>query len=137
MDEILKNRWLTWAFLGGSLAVIGGFVLYIVLNPFVPGYVRSGAMPAHLTEPAAPPVPGDRIPLLLDEAVPLGTLRLFYRGIDAGTIRIDVIIPALDSVYPYPHRLSREQAESGFRLAGRKFRLVSANRSKLRLLLME
>ena len=59
--------------------------------------------------------------------------RFNYRGIDGKIIRVDVIIPELDPDSVYHYRLNIDQAYNGFRMGGIQFRLISADRTSLRL----
>lgn len=137
MDEILKNKWMTRLFFAGTALFFGGFVLYIVLNPRIPGYAwtRSRFVPSDTPVEKRVFRAGDRIPMVIEQEVRIGNNRYSYRGLGDGRIRIDVVIPDLDSRYAYPHRIRISEAKHGFRLAGRQFRLLSANGAKIRLLL--
>jgi len=59
--------------------------------------------------------------------------RFIYRGIEGKTIRVDVIIPALDPESVYHYRLDIDQAYAGFRIGGARFKLIKASRTALRL----
>jgi hypothetical protein len=63
-----------------------------------------------------------------------GQTELVYRGlVGRSEFRIDVIIPALDPQVSYPHRIKISEAKESFRLTNRNYKLLSANKTALRL----
>ena len=134
MDEVLKNKWMVRLFFAGTALFFTGFVLYIVRNPRTPGYRWARPMPAAVSKSQVSFEPGDKISMTLMQEYTIGTNRFLYRGLDAGNLRFEVVIPDLDPDYAYSHRIPIQAAKRGFQLAGREFRLVKASRAKVRLL---
>ena len=62
-----------------------------------------------------------------------GKVDVIYRGIEKGHLRLDVFIRELDPDYPYRREIDRRTAKNGFRLGRVRFELISAGRSKAKL----
>ena len=126
-------------FLLGLLAVgavgFGGF--YFLASRFASSDSWWRSRPRDRTALSAagsPAEPGDHLVLRRDRLLDFEDLRLRFRGIDASrTILIDVIQPAMDPDVGYPYRLQPPEAERGFPMAGRKFRLLSFGPDQIRL----
>ena len=85
--------------------------------------------------PAAVP---ERVILKLDQATRIGKADITYRGLESGSkFRIDVVIPEFDPQVFYPYRLFVGETKKGFRLASRKYRLISAHKAYIHLHLLE
>lgn len=77
-----------------------------------------------------------RIILKLNQAARIGKADIIYRGLESGSkFRIDVVIPEFDPQSFYPYRLDIGEAKKGFRLASRRYRLISAHRVYIHLYL--
>lgn len=75
------------------------------------------------------------VALILDQENRIGGAILTYRGLgERDTIRIDAVIPELDSQYTYRHQFAIEQAHRGFKVGGQRLKLVSAGRHRVRLM---
>jgi hypothetical protein len=97
--------------------------------------VRHWVMAASDRSPAAVP---RRVILKLDQAARIGKADITYRGLESGSkFRIDVVIPEFDPQAFYPYRLNISEAKKGFRLARRKYRLISAHKAYVHLYLLE
>jgi hypothetical protein len=67
-----------------------------------------------------------------DRVVSINGRQLVYRGLQPPHhFRVDVIIPALDPQSKYIYRIDKVAACEGFYLAGKRFRLVAARKSRL------
>ena len=135
MDEVLKNKWMVRLFFIGTAVFFTGFVLYIIANPKIPGYMWSRPQPAAPVEKNVALVPGDEIALVVERETVIGKNRYLYQGRIDGKVVFQVVIPDLDPEYAYVHRVPIADAQKGFRLAGRTFRLIAASRHKARLVL--
>jgi hypothetical protein len=63
-----------------------------------------------------------------------GTIEITYRGLaPRKKFRIDLVALAVDSQYSYPHEISIIDARKGFALMDRRFKLLDAGRTVLRL----
>lgn len=82
--------------------------------------------------PAATLVPDDVV-LKAGQSKRFGKLNLLYRGLDADHILIDVTLLELDPDYAYRRRITASAAKKGFVLATYRFKLISANGSRLQL----
>jgi hypothetical protein len=83
--------------------------------------------------PAAASFPG-RLTLKINERKPVGGVVLIYRGFEPGhRFRLDVMIPAMDAKAFYPRVFGISEARDGFKLADRRFELVSARETFLHL----
>lgn len=79
-------------------------------------------------------IPDGRIVLTKDVEQAVGGVRLTFRGTADGRINLDVVVVALDSQYPYRHRIAVGDArKNGLRLADKTYRVVSLNSKTLRL----
>jgi hypothetical protein len=77
--------------------------------------------------------PGE-IYMALDTAVDTGQAQFIYKGItDDDRIRIHVVIPDLDPEIAYVHLVDMRTAKKGFKLLGRRYRLVVVNKHRLRI----
>jgi hypothetical protein len=125
------QRWVIISF----FMVIGLFFLYFVIfiargapDPAYNRYKR-----AYDSQSESVGIDG-RIVLPKDVEQTVDGLRLTFRGISHGTINLDVVVVALDSQYPYRHRITVSDAKKdGLRLVDRTYRVVSLNGKTLRL----
>lgn len=77
---------------------------------------------------------GAKIFLKKDRRTVVGDTVLVYRGLDdTDAVRIDVTIPELDPQTHYRMRIPVPEGRKGFRMARQQYRLLSANRSGVRL----
>jgi hypothetical protein len=134
-DEVLKNRWWVRLFFTGTILLFGGFVAYIITHPTPPGYVMGSGGKRSAT-PATHFAPGDTVTIPQGKTVSVGEIRITYRGMDNGHIRLEVVVGSLDPDYAYGLRIAVPEAKAGFRSGERSFRLVSARTSRIRLLLV-
>jgi hypothetical protein len=153
MEESTKKRWVSMA--GVFLAVFGSFaaLMYLSIHNLPDARSRSGSpsfmrfqQPDTLAKdsdgvPLRTGAPPSAIPawqkrtMILNREYRVGNLLLTYRGLEGGSIlKLDAVIPALDPDYAYKMKLSISEAKKGFRRGGDRFVLLSAGRSKIRLL---
>ena len=75
-----------------------------------------------------------RIILFRDKEIRVGRVMLTYRGLEErSAIRIDAVIPDLDSQYAYRQQFDMDKARKGFKVGGERLILISAGRYRLRL----
>ena len=97
--------------------------------------MRQKVAAADNRSPAAVP---RRVILKLDQATRIGKADITYRGLVSGSkFRIDVVIPEFYPQVFYPYRLYVGETKKGFRLARRKYRLISAHEAYMHLYLLE
>jgi hypothetical protein len=115
--------------------VIGLFFLYFVF--FI---VRGGPDPAYSRLKTATGTAnesiwsGGQIVLPKNAERSIDGLRLTFRGVSGGELRLDVVVVALDRHYAYRHRIAVSDAEKGLlRLPGLPCRVDSVSRNALRL----
>lgn len=129
-----NTRGQRWVIISFFLA-IGLFFLYFVIfiakgapDPAYTRYRRAADSQSNVI------IPDGRIVLTKDVEQAVGGMRLTYRGTSDGRINLDVIVVALDSQYPYRHRIAVDDAEkNGLRLADMTYRIISLNGKTLRL----
>ena len=81
-----------------------------------------------------PDEPQVKIVLQRDIRMRLDGLDVTYRGVEDHKLRLEVVVLDLDPQYAYQHAIDLEKANSGFRLAGIRLKLLSARDSRARLL---
>lgn len=78
--------------------------------------------------------PRVRVVLRRDVKNSFGKVDVIYRGIENDHVKLDVFIRDLDPRYPYRREIPYRSAKEGFRLGGLRFELISAGRTKARLI---
>jgi len=73
----------------------------------------------------------DKIIIPAGEDVIVGKLKLHFRGYSDNKIHIDLSLLELDPDSIYPRSISKKEAEKGFALGGRSFKLVSVKESRI------
>jgi hypothetical protein len=153
MKESTKKRWVPMA--GAFLGVFGSFAALMYLGVHNMPNVRSRIPSAsfirmqrpdtftgrsndvlfRINEPP-PPIPGwAKSTLSLDRDYRIGNTILTYRGLEGRSfLMLDAVIPALDPDYAYKMKISVSEAEKGFQRGGHRFVLLTAGKSKIRLL---
>ena len=131
-EDERRLRWPAQLFFTGVLFFIAGASLYFLLGAADPDYYwRPQAATGPLNYRDA--VIGEQIVLKTDRDCVMHKLKLVYRGVEDGHLRIDVTIPELDASYAYRHRIPVKTAKKGIQLGGKYFRLVSWSRSRISL----
>ncbi|CAB5111829.1 hypothetical protein D3OALGA1CA_5725 [Olavius algarvensis associated proteobacterium Delta 3] len=131
-EDERRLRWPARLFFTGVLFFIAGALLYFLLGTTDPEYYwrpQSPTGPLDYTDA----VIGERIVLEAGRDCVMKKLKLVYRGVEDGRIRVEVTLPELDSSYAYVHRIPLKKAKKGVRLGGRYFRLVSWGRLRISL----
>lgn len=120
-------------FFAGIGAFFLGATLFVAFGPRDPAF-NWASSPA-ISNPGgnAGIDPDGRILLKRGQPVDFKKLKLVYRGLQDGKIRIDVYILELDPTVPYVHLLSKDEGRKGVRLGGRSFRLDSFSRGTVAL----
>ena len=76
----------------------------------------------------------EKIMLVINRDIKIGKSKIVYRGLDGDAkFSIDLAILDLDPHAYYRYRIPISDAEKGFRLAGQKFKLISARKSTIQL----
>jgi hypothetical protein len=71
---------------------------------------------------------------VINRDINIGKSKIVYRGLDGDAkFSIDLAIIDLDPQAFYRYRIPISDAEKGFRLAGQKFKLISARKSTIQL----
>lgn len=133
MDQSKVNKWSTLFFLVPSSLVLAYFVFY--LATFTPSYVDKRAegsvTPVDLIAPTSP------YKIILVKGQPQiigGKIELTYQGLDTGYVVIDITLLDLDRNYAYRRKIPKNVAHRGFQLAQRQYQLISANRTRLKII---
>ena len=111
----------------------GLFIAYCIhyLVTLEPDLTRvAAAAPSVAAQQAGAP---DQYVLVKGHPSAMGNLNIRYIGLEDDIILIDVTIMDLDPNYAYRHRISRDAAQNGFRIAGKAFKLLSVRDSVLKL----
>ena len=136
MKDERNIRWLPVMFFMLT-GVIIGVSLYLITASAVETEARAhgGNTGLAATAPTTANGAASQFPVVLrkDVKTRLGKVDLIYRGLEKGNLRLDVFIRDLDPDYPYRRQIDRHTARDGFRLGGVRFVLVSAGRSKAKL----
>ncbi|MGD9010378.1 MAG: hypothetical protein PVG41_20815 [Desulfobacteraceae bacterium] len=153
MKESTKKRWVPMA--GALMGVFGSFAALMYLSvhnmPTVRPRIPSASFirfqqPDTLADGSddvlfrfnapPPPIPGwTKSTLSLDREYRVGNTIITYRGLEKRSLlKLDAVIPALDPDYTYKMKISISEAKKGFRRGGDRFVLLSAGKSKIRLL---
>ncbi len=130
MEHSPKSKWLTFLFFLASSLAMGYFVFYLVLYApeFAAGQPMAQADPANIKGPV-----DTTVMLSRGQAVTVGKIKLTYQGIEGDRIFIDVTLLELDPGYAYRREFDIQEAEKGFWMAEKYFRMVSAGRSVLQI----
>lgn len=117
-------------------------ILLVILLIFANLYYldrSSGQGYTRVRERGEPPVAtdsrilGSHILLAQDRDLVVNRCRLVFRGIRQNRIQIDLCLLELDPDYSYPHLVSRQKAEQGFRLGEMTLRLKRESYHRLQL----
>ncbi len=128
--EKSRSKWLSVAFFLPMILVFMGLVYYLVAFAFHP---ERENIRATIDSSTIQPAFGRHIILPHGRTQTIGGLQLTFQGIQSDCLLIDVTLPDLDPDYVYHHRVPRQKAEKGFRLAHMNVRMVSAGQSVLKL----
>ena len=134
MESNSRQKWLSILFFSVS-GLVFGISFYLITTGATaspeptPTTVASAAnaLP-YLDEPQV------KIVLQRNVQMRLGGLDITYRGVEDHKLRLEVVVLDLDPQYAYQHAIDLEKANSGFRLAGIRLKLLSARDSRARLL---
>ncbi|MGD9096606.1 MAG: hypothetical protein PVF97_00890 [Desulfobacterales bacterium] len=136
MDDEPKYKWLPVIFFILT-GVTLGVSLYLVTASAMDSEARAHAGNKGMV--TAPPAAVDgakpsQVVLRKDVRTRFDKVDVVYRGIENGSLRLDVFIRELDPDYPYRREIERRKASEGFRLGGVRFELISAGRNTAKLL---
>ena len=136
MNDERNHRWLPVLFFMLT-GMVTGVSLYLIASSAVESEARAhggnkgvASPPAAATKSA---VNRSRVVLRKNVRTTFGKVDVIYRGIEEGNLRLDVFIRELDPDYPYRREIDRRTAKNGFRLGGVRFELISAGRTKAKL----
>jgi hypothetical protein len=104
------------------------FIVLIAMGKVDQRYSRK--LPAIKKPAIESRLPG-KLVLEKDQQRTFGKLKLTYRGLNSGSIILDVVLVELDPEYAYRHCIPQDTAAQGIRFAGAKFNVLSAGRNKL------
>jgi hypothetical protein len=128
VTEERKHRWASIVFFAGIGLFFLGATLFIAFGPRDPAFNRMLSSTIPSPPGNAGIDPDGRILLKQGQPVDFQRLKLVYRGVQDGKIRIDVYILELDPTVPYVHLISKDEGRRGVRLGGRSFKLDSFSR---------
>jgi hypothetical protein len=115
-----------------------GLSLYMMVVGTVKSDARAHGVPDQVASAAgAEPHPDEaRVRVVLHRGAKynFGQVDVIYRGVEDEHVRLDVFIRDLDPHYPYRREIAYRKAQEGFRLGGVQFELISAGRTKAKLI---
>ncbi len=132
MDKERTNKWLAVGIFLPTTLIFAFFIYYLatfLLNPPVPQSER-----AEGKFTVATPMPSGKVVLTKGQLVALGNVHLVYQGLDSDAIVLDVTLLAMDPDYAYRRRITKQMAKQGFHVDQQRFKLVSANGSRLKII---
>lgn len=135
MEQEKSNRLASIIFFTMTAAVFVCFSYLIVesaqegpaLDTSVPSRTVAGS--AYIPEYS---VDSGTLVLGLDKETRVNTKHFVFRGIEDGSIMIEVFIPALDPKVGYMYKVSIDEAEKGFNLSGYACRLISVRKHRIK-----
>lgn len=137
MDDERKYKWIPILFFMLT-GMVFGLGIYLITAGAMEPEARANVGNVRLASAAgAEPDGGEprvRVVLRRDVRNSFGKVDVIYRGVQNDHIRLDVFIRELDPGYPYRREIAYGTAKDGFRLGGVRFELISAGRSKAKLL---
>lgn len=131
MDDKQKRYLTTFCFFFPSSLVLAYFVFY--LATFTPANLNIGPAYGSASAHIVPSSP-NKVVLVKGRSQTIGKIEMTYRGLDAGAVLIDITLLELDPQYAYHRKIPRDSARQGFWLAQKHYRMLSAGRSRLRLM---
>jgi hypothetical protein len=118
-------------------ALIFGLSLYLMAAGATQTEALAGSDSVNVAAAAAAEAFGDdprvRVVLKRDVKNRFGKVDVIYRGFENDRLQLDVFILDLDPGYPYRREIAYRTARDGFRLGGVRFELISAGRTKAKL----
>ena len=137
MDGVLKHRW-QWVLFIGVLVGLTTAIFYGAYHgPWDPRLRNRWDRMATLNRPAPLAIQGDKITLLLGQALQLPKIKLIYQGLDKNQIHLAVYLMELDPEVAYMHQIPISKAKRGFRLGDQKMVLLSHSKQRLTLRISE
>lgn len=132
MDQSKVHKWSTFFFLLPSSIVLAYLVFY--LATFTPSYADARPSTSAATAGLIAPAAHKNIILVKGQTQTIGgKIELTYQGLDTGSVVIDITLLDLDRNYAYRRKIPKRVAHHGFQLAQRQYQLISANRSRLKM----
>ena len=129
MDRSNTHKWVTFCFLLPSSLALACFVFY--LTTFTPtAAVGLPATSLTASEASSP----SKLFLSKDQVTTMGKIQLTYRGLNAESVVIDITLLDLDPEYAYRRAIPAKAAKIGFWLGQKKFQLLSASPSRLKII---
>lgn len=136
MNDERRYKWLPILFFVMSGTVFG-LSLYLMTVSAMESEARANVGNVRIASASGPEPYGDearvRVVLRRDEKKSFGKVDVVYRGVEDDHVKLDVFIRDLDPHYPYHREIAYRAAKEGFRLGGMYFELISAGRTKAKL----
>lgn len=136
MNDERRYKWAPILFftMSGILFVLG---LYLITAGAMKYETRANVGSVRVASASGAEPYGDearvRVILRRNEKNRFGQIDVIYRGVEDDHVKLDVFIRDLDPHYPYRRKIAYRTAKAGFRLGGLHFELISAGRTKAKL----
>jgi hypothetical protein len=132
MENKRTQRWLLISFFTALGLIFVYFIFTIVMGKTDDVYNQRLA--------AARNGPGSyfkdhRVNLMLDQPVILKKIKMTYRGISSGVLKLDIILLDLDPEYVYSRLIPIDKAKMGFTVSDYRLRATSVSTQRLRMVL--
>lgn len=132
MDKERTNKWLAVGIFLPSALIFAYFIHYLAIFLLNPPPTQNGG--AQIQSTLVRPGPSDKVVLAKGQLVSLGNVHLVYRGLDSDAIVLDVTLQAMDPEYAYRRRITKQMARQGFHVDQQRYKLVSASKSRLKII---
>jgi len=130
MESASRQKWLLISFFSAISLFFIYFIVFVAFNKTDASYsarlesARVGTGSYQQSE---------RIQLIIDQPLDVGTIQMTYRGRSSGDVLIDLVLLDLDPQYIYSRRVPIKAARNGFHISNRRFTVTAINDRRLRL----
>jgi hypothetical protein len=138
-ENVHNQKWLAISFFVVCNLIFFALIYTIVHNPTDSAYTNSmdsaRSNPESKTKDSGLSKDGLLI-LLKDQQADMEKVRLTFRGFSSGALLLDLVLLDLDPQYVYHRQIPVEAARQGFQVSDQRFKVISVNRQRLKLLLI-
>ena len=139
-EDVRRQKWLAISFFLVCNLIFFALIYAIVFKPTDSAYSNwMGTAPANPWVDSRNTGISNEISMVLPKGqqVELENLKMTYRGLASGQLLLDLVLLDLDPQYVYHRKIPVEIAGQGFQVSDRRFKVISINRQRLKLLLIK